>query len=360
MSAASGTDAWAVGWAFRLILHWNGRAWSRVTGLNPGPVPPSLQAVKVISAASAWAVGNYCTAHCEDEELATFSTLILHWNGRTWSKVPSPVLSSSGTELNGVTATSGTSAWAVGRYIRGTAILTLILHWNGRAWSRVASPSPSDSYLDGVTATSGTSAWAVGQYCPAHCDGFSTTSGTLILHWNGKTWSRVASPSPSESYLDGVTATSGTSAWAVGGYCPTASCAGIPMVSGTLILHWNGKTWSRVASPSPGSNVNLGSFLDGVTATSGTSAWAVGGYYDCTAPSCSFQMTFGTLILHWNGRTWSRVAIPSPGSSTNGTFPNAVTATSSTSAWTVGGYIRGAASLTLILHWNGRTWSLRS
>jgi hypothetical protein len=56
--------------------------------------------------------------------------------------------------------------------------------------------------LSGVAATSASNAWAVG--------------GALILHWNGKTWKRVPSPS-SAAGLSGVAATSATNAWAVGG-----------------------------------------------------------------------------------------------------------------------------------------------
>ncbi len=40
----------------------------------------------------------------------------------------------------------------------------------------------------------------------------------------------------------------------------------------TLALHWGGKSWKLAKVPSPGS----GDFLNGVTATSGSNAWAVG------------------------------------------------------------------------------------
>jgi len=57
----------------------------------------------------------------------------------------------------------------------------------------------------------GTDAWAVG----------STKNGTkessLILRWNGHTWNRISSPSPgSTSLLYSVAATSRTDAWAAG------------------------------------------------------------------------------------------------------------------------------------------------
>ena len=88
--------------------------------------------------------------------------------------------------LHGVSATSATNAWAVGvDAVPGGRNYTLILHWNGAAWSRVAGASPGFySGLLGVSAISASSAWAVGEY--------STPSGqprTLIMHWNGTSWS---------------------------------------------------------------------------------------------------------------------------------------------------------------------------
>ena len=60
----------------------------------------------------------------------------------------------------------------------------MILRWNGSVWTRVPSPG-SDADLQGVTALSGSDAWAVG----------GTTGGkTLILRWNGQTWSGPAGP----------------------------------------------------------------------------------------------------------------------------------------------------------------------
>jgi hypothetical protein len=59
-----------------------------------------------------------------------------------------------------------------------------------------------------------------------------------------------------------------------------------------------------VPSPSPGP---LGSFLDAVTATSANNVWAVGDY-ETSGP------IIHTLILHWNGKAWTRVPSPSPNS----------------------------------------------
>src|SRR5258708_1382377 len=47
--------------------------------------------------------------------------------------------------------------------------VTIILHWNGSSWSQAPSPSPGgtiDNYLFGVSADSGNDAWAIGQRGP--------------------------------------------------------------------------------------------------------------------------------------------------------------------------------------------------
>jgi hypothetical protein len=102
----------------------------------------------------------------------------------------SPNPSSTGNFLSGVSAVSATDAWAVGYYDNSSGVGdTLILHWNGTAWSKVKSPNPSSTsnVLSGVSAVSATDAWAVGDYQ-------NNTTGaddTLILHWNGTSWSRT-------------------------------------------------------------------------------------------------------------------------------------------------------------------------
>jgi hypothetical protein len=108
-----------------------------------------------------------------------------------WKRVPS--LSPAGTNgstLARVDAISPTSAWAAGSSPNGSVGKTLILHWSGTALKQVPSPSPGGtdgSALASVDATSPPSAWAVGSYS-------NTSMGTtLILHWNGTTWTKVGS-----------------------------------------------------------------------------------------------------------------------------------------------------------------------
>ena len=58
----------------------------------------------------------------------------------------------------------------------------MIFHWNGKTWTQVPSPNPSCSTCDslyGVAAGSASSAWAVGTV---------NAGGVVVLHWNGSKW----------------------------------------------------------------------------------------------------------------------------------------------------------------------------
>jgi hypothetical protein len=330
VAATSARNAWAVGQATvsgkTIILHWDGTAWRRV----PSPTPKgggALYAVAATSSRNAWAVGG------SDGPPGT--TEILHWNGTAWRSVPSPAPRGGGA-LFGVAATSAGNAWAVGcagNCFQGFGgIKTLTLHWNGSTWRRVPSPSPgTGSALSGVAAVSARNAWAVG--CTAFCFLSSARPHTVILHWNGTGWQRAPSPARARiGALNGVAATSAGNAWAVG--C-AGHCFGPMATTSTMIVRWNGTTWKDVASPSPAGN----SVLTAVAATSARNAWAVG-----------YTRGSGkTLIAHWDGAAWRRVPSPTPGQ-----FSQllGVAATSRRNAWAAGADLNAA----IVQHWNGSTW----
>jgi hypothetical protein len=280
VAATSADDAWAAGYTSSpagrdaaLILHWNGTTWKQVPSPNPS-AGTVLDSMAAISAGDAWAVGytGMGTLTCR-----RCATLILHWNGTTWKRVPSPN-PSAGSQLDGVAATSAGNAWAVGYTGMGTLTCrrctTLILHWTGKAWTRVPSPNPpGGGTITGVAATSARSAWAVGY----------SQGGTLILRWNGKAWTRVPSPTPTTGILECVAAASAHSAWA----------AGATISGNALILHWTGTAWEQVRTPNP--TPGHGENLTGVAATSARNAW-VAGYAGGGGQA---------LIAHWNGVSWT-------------------------------------------------------
>jgi len=288
-----------------LVEHWDGTSWS----VTPTPFLPSdhlhIASIHADSSTDVWAVGGFRDSQGIDR------TLILHFDGGSWTQVPSPNPSPDFNDLSSVHAVSATDAWAVGTFDNGTANQTLIAHWNGTAWQQVTSPDPggpgSNDELFGVTATSASNAWAVG-----NVEATNGNETSLILRWNGLQWARVPSPHPgTTSPLLAVDASSASNAWAVG----NTSDGGL---SRTLALHWNGHKWVGAATPSP-ANPGSGDGLSSVTVPSASNAWAVEGVNG---------------LLHWNGHNWSAVATPQPPGAT--TALQAVASTRAGSAWAVG------------------------
>ncbi len=269
VAVLSPCNVWAVGEydpEQTLIVHWDGRSWMQVPSPNPG-TEARLWAVHALSASNVWAVGEYF-----DDTAGVTKTLIVHWDGSAWTQVPSPNVSgASQNVLGAVRATSATDAWAVGSFVNGNNVTqTLILHWNGSAWARVPSPDPSGPALDqilyGVAAVSAANAWAVGHFFTG------AVEKSMILHWDGTSWKQVASPNPGSqgTFLFGVRATSATNAWAVGSaYNGT--------VDKTLLVHWDGSAWKQVKSPNLG-GASQTNDLDAIAVTSATDAWAAGEY----------------------------------------------------------------------------------
>ncbi len=333
-AATSTSNVWAVGLAgcCGLILHFDGSTWSK----DPAAPTGFFEGAAAVSVSDAWAVGG--------SDWFSPVPMIYHWNGTAWTRatVPAPP---DGGFLIAVTIRSADDVWAVGSTGggpgdgAGPGDNALIYHWNGLTWTRVPGPAPAPaSQLTGVSATSTGNAWAVGW------TGVSANNGTmrtLIMHWNGHVWTRVPSPSGKpgvRTALQAVTALSGRDAWAAGYQHADRNRL-------VFIVHWNGRVWTKVHSPTPGSGGNL----LGMAAASANDIWATGqgSANGGCSPRCQPE------IVHWNGSRWS--VVPDPhGLSGSLNILWAVTAISAHDAWAVGtsGY-----ATTLESHWNGRTWS---
>jgi hypothetical protein len=237
--------------------------------------------------------------------------------------VPSPTIARS--SLAAVTTISDTDVWAVGHIqpVSNADDVTLAEHFNGKSWTTVATPNPGTfgSELSGVAAVATNDVWAVGSTFATDGSG-DTTSSPLIENFNGKAWSVVAAPTPSTGGgLNAVTVISADNVWAVGH-------AGLGR-GGNLIEHFNGTAWSIVASPQL-----TDSFLNGVSGTSASDVWAVGsvGRFDSIE------------ILHFDGTSWS----VEPGLPEDSVL-EAVVAIAADDVWAVGADIE---------HFNGKTWSI--
>ena len=122
---------------------------------------------------------------------------MLHSTGGVFSEAPLGGITSSSSygELDSISAVSPTDIWAVG-YARNGPV-PLIEHYDGTKWISVPSGLPTGVELLAVTAVNANSAWATGL-------SFTSSSGQVIIHWDGKKWSRVVAPNTKYSVAFGL------------------------------------------------------------------------------------------------------------------------------------------------------------
>lgn len=280
IAVVSATDEWAVGSFDDLqqrthpaIEHYTGHGWQYISQPT-APVPSELSAVAAIAANDVWAVGWRSTNAGSSGVPHTF---IEHWDGASWTVVPSPNPVPTGDDQLTTVAGSGPNdVWAAGIACRSSYVDCgqMLLHWNGTQWQAIANtlpggccPGPSSLSVD-----SSTDAWMV-------------INAVQVAHWNGTNWTTVTLPLANSQSPSAVWARSPSDVWVVGG--------------GGLLDHWNGTSWTSYQSP--GTGVGYAA----VVGTSTHNVYAVGG----TINSADEEFTFAA---RWNGTSWSAVPSQSP------------------------------------------------
>ena len=304
-SASSANDIWAVGDS---TMHFNGTKWTAFPApLIRGDLTANLQGVVNISPTLAWAVGNVTLG-------ANPGQIIERWNGTKWSLFPNPAFPpNSQADLFAITSSSANDIWAVGNLVQdvvgGALSFNLFEHWDGKAWTPTLINTNAFEALTGVSADATNDAWAVGWVAPL-TDG---SNATLAIHWNGTNWIAALTPpnlGEGPNQLNAVAALAPDNAWAVGFSTPGLAGQSATL---TLILHWDGTSWTVVPSPNVGPNsTSQSNRLLGLTANSANDIWAFGSYF--AADGSGHQRT---LLLHYDGTSWALASSPNP---TKGTF----------------------------------------
>lgn len=299
-----------------------------------------LLAVSAASPSAAWAVGGSFTDGIAEQ------TLLEQWDGAAWRIVSAitPPSSPKTVSLTSVVALSPTDVWVAGynRTPRQEGRITLVQHWNGKQWSTVPNPNPTQpNYFDlSMAAVSSTNVWVVGQYYNA-----ADSLLPLTERWNGTSWKIVATPalpSVTESLFYAAAHIPSTQQlWAVG----YAMKGPRPAYEQPLIERWDGTAWHAVGGPTLPSGA-LGARLRGVVALSANDAWAVGEY-------TASDHTIRTLIVHWNGYAWTVASSPNTWGSLSG-----VAAAGLRDVRAVGYVASGDGNTqhALIEQWNGSAW----
>jgi hypothetical protein len=189
-------------------------------------------------------------------------------SGGSWTQVSFP--GRSGEEVVAAGASSATNVWAFTD--GGTSARAL--RWNGSRWSAQKSFA---GLIGGAVVLSPSDVWVFGE--PVF-----PGSGLGTWHYNGHTWAKVASGHG----LEGGSGLSAGSIWAFGG---------------TDVAHWNGHTWARtsVAALLPAKQELNDPAVVGIDAQSAGSVYAIG--------SGNLEDEGGpTVVLHYNGHSWAKVA----------------------------------------------------
>jgi hypothetical protein len=256
--------------------------------------------------------------------------------------VGTPNPGSQENSLADVSGSSPSDVWAVGVYWSNiNAVKSLIAHWDGTSWSMVASPKPApgpvNSYgLNSVVAITPTNAWAVGTYRITN----QSSIEPLVEHWNGTKWSIVAPPPGSTgATLESVTSVPHTQEiWVSGEQTwPTA-------------WHWDGSIWwTGMVVPAPDARSAV---LGSISAAASNDVWAAGTDQN---PS---HGPFG-FVDHWNGSTWTRIAVRA---AEQFSVFSAIDARTSSDVWVVGGESLTPYAFNHVLaeHWNGVRWHQES
>lgn len=212
VSALNDHDVWAAGSAFgstggavNLLEHWNGTKWK----IFPGPAgaePGGLDALAIFGHDDVWVAGHIHQGY-------DARTMTAHWDGSTWTLVPTPDTTYVST-FAGIDGAAPDDIWAVGSTYRKKYgyPMSLVEHWDGTTWTVVPTPKVgSIQQLAGVAVSASDNVWTVGVANSAAGD-------NLTEHWDGTAWTVYNAPEieMANNSLVSVAADPAGNFWAVG------------------------------------------------------------------------------------------------------------------------------------------------
>lgn len=356
-------------------------AWCITNGaqVDPQAGQASLDKVAALSSNDAWILGSTDKGNNFNGNTGRHFPLLEHWNGQTWSVVPTADTSallkhllnkvgggqaSYQVDLNDMAVLSDTDIWAVGSisvqklgqapqsWFAGMTINTagqpLIEHWNGSTWQIVASPGGSSgvpgpasasNQLTSISAVSANDIWALGSQAartnaPQSGNGFVIAANApLVEHWNGVKW--MEKQLPASLQKGGLP---------LGGSIQAISANDVWSFNTSALFNFSSAIHIQQLKPGtlpPGSPpgvivVSKPVFVKPLGASTATSH-----------------------ILHWNGQSWNEMRLPS--SLSKNTLLGNVTVISDNNIWLLGTNSnpkdKKNEGANVIYHWDGSAWS---
>ena len=241
----------------------------------------------------AWLAGDECAdlATCGNANPSNGTVVVRHWDGKAWRVVRPPrafVNSPLDQGVAAVAATSGSNAWVLAARGTDEVAYTDALHLTGTRW---ASPVRLDAAIQAAVAPSPTQLWAFGEPSSSKSPGY-------FAHFDGRTWTQGSFPFSGTA----AAARSASDVWVGGGGDDTGRLG---------IEHWDGHHWHATPLPDLGvaSSDLLWANINGFADLGPRNVWA-----DITTENDASASPPGTILLHWNGKAWARVAFPYLGS----------------------------------------------
>jgi hypothetical protein len=233
----------------------HGPSWRTVLGVPNGTKADLFETVVATGQTSGWVFQADGAAYART-------------GASSWRKVAFPGKNGA---VNVAAASSPSNVWAA--FLAGAGKGTQLYHWNGRNWT-LAKSFPHGASLTGISVLGPNDVWVFG--------GGGSTGSTGAYHFNGRKWTQL-SATP-----QGGSALSDSDVWAF---------------SGTQVAHYNGRNWAttnvaRLLPPVPRGAV-ASSYLTDIIALAPDDVYATG--------ENANPLAGPAVLLHYNGRTWSRV-----------------------------------------------------
>jgi hypothetical protein len=197
--------------------------------------------------------------------VGTFDTIVLRWDGTSWTPVEHPSPASDYVNLGSVLALAPDDVWIAGNFLGPRAEqVPFSAHWNGQEWQIIPMVKfgTAGTLIDALAATEDGRVWAVGS-----ATSNEGTSRPLVEAFDNGRWRVEATPMPSAYGALLGAAGIGRGLWAVGWQQEEGGS------NGTLTMRLTPRGWRTVPSPNVGASGNL--LLD-VDALDPGEAWAVG------------------------------------------------------------------------------------
>ena len=252
IAAVSAGDAWTTGFSSTIegnlshlepaIEHWNGKSWRPVSlpsklAAKWAKDEPFLTPITASSAKNVWAFAG----------LGAGAVHYLRLKGSHWSIGTVPGTSSSTVEISAARAFSSKNVWAFGTRLKFSGqTLTqtpYAVRYNGTKWSSVKVGGSGE--IEAISATSGSSIWAV-------VDPSDGTTAPTVVHWTPAAGWQPAAVQPAltnAADLSSIVAESNGTVW-VGGstgtkpYAAELKPGGSSWTTATLPAGSGGSNWA--------------------------------------------------------------------------------------------------------------------